>query len=106
MKPVAVEVHDPEAWNALVASFRHHSPLQGWGFGEVKAVTGWRPHRLRIEREGEAFACAQVLRRREYGLSFLYAPRGPALNDPADLEDAGVALRAWAGGSEDRKSVV
>jgi lipid II:glycine glycyltransferase (peptidoglycan interpeptide bridge formation enzyme) len=93
----AVPVKDPLEWDTLVTSFRHHSALQGWGFGEARRVTSWEPVRLRLERDGVPFAAAQVLRRKQYGLGFLYCPRGPALNDLADLEDVGKLLNDWAG---------
>jgi lipid II:glycine glycyltransferase (peptidoglycan interpeptide bridge formation enzyme) len=99
--PAAAEVRDPLEWDALVASFPLTSALQGWGWGEVKRLSGWVPHRLRLERDGEVFAAAQVLRRRAGpGPSLLYAPRGPAMRALTDLDDVARALRAWAGVSD------
>lgn len=96
--PAAVEVRDPLEWDALVAGLPIHSALQGWGWGEVKRLAGWTPARLRLERDGEPIAAAQVLRRRVApGANLLYAPRGPALRSLADLDDVARALRAWAG---------
>lgn len=99
-KAVVTEVHDPEAWNALVAGFRYSSPLQGWGWGEVKRLSGWIPSRLKLERAGETFAAVQILRRKQGPVAYLYAPRGPALNDVNNLEDAATALRAWSGAGD------
>jgi lipid II:glycine glycyltransferase (peptidoglycan interpeptide bridge formation enzyme) len=93
-------ISDPLEWNTLVTSFSHYSALQGWGFGEVRRVSGWTPHRLKLERDGVTFAAAQVLRRKQTGLSFLYCPRGPAMNSVNDLEDVAVALKAWAGAGD------
>ncbi len=93
----AVAVTDAGEWNALVVGFKHHSALQGWGWGEVKRVSAWIPHRLRLERNGKTFACVQVLRRRFGPAAMLYAPRGPNINDIQDLDDAGLAIRRWAG---------
>lgn len=90
-------VKDPLEWDALVASFQHHSALQGWGFGEARRVTDWTPTRLRLERDGVLFGAAQVLRRTQFGLGYLYCPRGPALNTLDDLEDAGKLLNDFAG---------
>jgi lipid II:glycine glycyltransferase (peptidoglycan interpeptide bridge formation enzyme) len=93
----AVPINNPLEWDALVRSFKYHSALQGWGFGEARRVTDWTPTRLRFERDGVPFAAAQVLRRTQFGLGFLYCPRGPALNDPADLEDVEKLLNDSAG---------
>jgi lipid II:glycine glycyltransferase (peptidoglycan interpeptide bridge formation enzyme) len=92
----AVPVADPLEWDNLVKTFAHHSALQGWGFGEARRVTDWTPHRLRLERDGVPFAAAQVLRRSQYGLGYLYCPRGPALNRLEDLDDVAVVLKRWA----------
>ena len=88
-------ITNPLEWDALVTSFTHHSALQGWGFGEARKVTAWTPHRLKLERDGVVFAAAQVLRRTQYGLGYLYCPRGPALNRLEDLDDVAAALKTW-----------
>jgi lipid II:glycine glycyltransferase (peptidoglycan interpeptide bridge formation enzyme) len=93
----ALPVKHPLEWDALVTSFTHHSALQGWGFGEARRVTAWEPTRLRLERDGVPFGAAQVLRRQQYGLGYLYCPRGPALNSLDDLEDAAKVLNDFAG---------
>ncbi len=89
-------ITNPLEWDALVQSFTFHSALQGWGFGEARRVTAWTPHRLKLERDGVVFAAAQVLRRSQYGLGYLYCPRGPALNSLEDLQDVAAALKSWA----------
>ena len=66
----ATIISDPLEWNQLVVSFSHYSALQGWGFGEVRRVSGWTPHRLKLMRDGIPFAAAQVLRRKQTGLRF------------------------------------
>jgi lipid II:glycine glycyltransferase (peptidoglycan interpeptide bridge formation enzyme) len=92
----AVLISDPLEWDTLVKTFAHHSALQGWGFGEARRVTDWTPHRLRLERDGVPFAAAQVLRRSQYGLGYLYCPRGPAINHLEDLDDVATVLKRWA----------
>jgi lipid II:glycine glycyltransferase (peptidoglycan interpeptide bridge formation enzyme) len=92
----AVPITDPLQWDNLVKTFAHHSALQGWGFGEARRVTDWTPHRLQLERDGLPFAAAQVLRRSQYGLGYLYCPRGPALNHLEDLDDVATVLKHWA----------
>ena len=93
----AVPVNHPLEWDALVRSFAHHSALQGWGFGEARRVTAWQPTRLRLERDGVAFGAAQVLKRTQYGLGYLYCPRGPALSSIGDLEYAAKLMNDFAG---------
>jgi lipid II:glycine glycyltransferase (peptidoglycan interpeptide bridge formation enzyme) len=99
----ALTIHttdDPLAWDALVAQMPYSSPLQGWGWGEVKRRSGWQPLRLAFVRDGQPIAAAQILRRKGGGLGLLYCPRGPALRDLADLDDIAQALRRWAGRSD------
>ncbi|CAN5510922.1 lipid II:glycine glycyltransferase FemX [soil metagenome] len=88
-----VEHHHPGTWDALVGGYAYRSALQGWGWGEVKAATGWSAHRLELP----GVAAAQVLRKGVApGLSMLYAPRGPALGSLGALADFAGALRRWA----------
>jgi lipid II:glycine glycyltransferase (peptidoglycan interpeptide bridge formation enzyme) len=89
------ECTDAAAWDALVANHPVGHPLQCWGWGEVKAATGWRAHRLALY-DGTTFrAGAQVLTRPFPGLpvTMTYVPRGPVVH-PTDAE----ALRALAQG--------
>lgn len=88
-----LEVHEPEAWNALVAAFPIASALQSWGWGEVKRLSGWVPKRLAVYWEGELLGAAQVLLRPlPGGLALAYAPRGPALRHLQDLPAVAQAL--------------
>lgn len=88
-----IEHHDPERWDELVRGFPITSALQGWGWGEVKAVSGWQAQRLELK----GLAAAQILRKRiAPGFSILYAPRGPALGSLDDLPAFAHALEAWA----------
>lgn len=85
-----IPVSDPEAWDAFVASSEKPHIMQSWGWGELKSRTGWRPHRLALEREGKWRAGVSVLERAfpRTGRCFFYAARGPVPGSgwtPADL---------------------
>ena len=85
---------DAATWDSLVASHPFGHPLQCWGWGEVKAATGWQADRIALYDGGSLRAAAQVLTRRFPGLpvTMTYVPRGPVVS-PTDSE----ALRALAG---------
>jgi peptidoglycan pentaglycine glycine transferase (the first glycine) len=83
------------AFDAFVAGHERCDFLQSWQWGALKALAGWRPHRLALTRDGRVEAVASVLERRlplALG-TLLYAPRGPVL-DYADPELLGRFLDA------------
>ena len=87
------EVQEPEAWNRLVSGFAITSPLQSWGWGEVKRTTGWEPRRfLLLGGEGPVAAAQVLLKAAPGGLRLAYAPRGPALHRLEDLPQVARAL--------------
>lgn len=92
---------EPAAWNRIIAGFPQSHVLQTWEWGEIKSRHGWTPiyclwmkkgdelrlmHRIPDE-EGLIWAAALVLRRdisgvgRAFGVSVLYAPKGPLVSD-------------------------
>lgn len=87
MPSLSLEViSDPVQWNTLVASLPITSALQSWGWGEVKRLSGWIPHRLTVYQGDTLVGAAQVLSRSLGGpVGLLYAPRGPALRRLEDL---------------------
>jgi peptidoglycan pentaglycine glycine transferase (the first glycine) len=91
-----------EAFDRFVAGAFRPEFLQLWEWGELKATTGWRPHRLFVGGDGEAgrpLAACSVLERRLPGLGpLLYAPRGPVVDwdDPVAVDAALQALVAFA----------
>lgn len=88
---------DAAAYDALVRALPVTSALQGWGYGEARRTLGATPHRFLIEDAGRTVGALQLLRKPLVpGLSALYAPRGPALEDPALLPDVAAAIRKWA----------
>jgi lipid II:glycine glycyltransferase (peptidoglycan interpeptide bridge formation enzyme) len=89
------EIHDPAAWNALIRALPYAHILQSWEWGEFKRITGWTPHRIAYERDGQIVAAASVGVRRiphpRAGLALMYAPKAPAL-DYADADLASAVL--------------
>lgn len=102
-------------WDALAVRSTRGEALQSHAWGEVKAAGGWRPLRVRIDRDGVPVAAcsiqerdlsAPVTRRAPGGLGtrlgvlgelgrFLYAPFGPVLLGD-DAEGALAGLRQLA----------
>lgn len=90
-----------KVWNEIVHDLPDPHLLQSWQWGEIKTEFGWRPHPLvwgqkgsgfevypggeAHRLEGEPFAAALVLERSlPFGLSALYVPKGPLLEDWSD----------------------
>jgi peptidoglycan pentaglycine glycine transferase (the first glycine) len=94
--PAVKFIEDPRAWDDFVARSRKPHILQSWGWGELKSRTGWRPHRVAVERDGVWRVGVSALERDfpKIGRRFLYAPRGPLAaeewraGDFADLFEA------------------
>lgn len=84
---VVAEVEDRGTWTRLLESVGGH-PLQGWGWGELKATFGWSAHRVQVTLDGTLLGVAQVLvRRLPFPFRALcYVPRGPVLT-PAAKDD-------------------
>jgi lipid II:glycine glycyltransferase (peptidoglycan interpeptide bridge formation enzyme) len=77
---------EEKRFDAFIAGHPKGHFLQSYGWGEVKATTGWRPLRLVLEEGGSIVAAASLLKRQlpYVGKSILYAPRGPVV----DFHDA------------------
>lgn len=89
--------HDPVEFNRVVAAQPHSSPLQAWGFGEARRTLGQQPMRFLVRRNESTVGAVQLLRTRlAPGLTTLYAPRGPALEDVALLPDLAQPFRDLA----------
>lgn len=80
--------------------------LQSFEWGEVKAATGWKPHRLVVEDGERIRAAATVLERALPGLGrpLFYSPRGPVLDyeDTAAFDALIEAVRRLGG---DRRAI-
>lgn len=89
-----------EAFNGYLRSIPKGHVLQTYEWGEVKAATGWTPHRLLVEEGGRVRAAASVLERTLPGLGrpLLYSPRGPVLDyeDEAAFDAVIAAVRELA----------
>ncbi|MDD4587933.1 MAG: peptidoglycan bridge formation glycyltransferase FemA/FemB family protein [Heliobacteriaceae bacterium] len=99
-------VEDKQRYNEFVAGHPKGHVLQSWEWGEVKATTGWHPHRLLVFENGRPVAAISVLQRSIPGLgkTIFYAPRGPVVN-PADHEAADRLLAAVAGLARREKAI-
>jgi peptidoglycan pentaglycine glycine transferase (the first glycine) len=80
-----------EPWNTFVAQAPSGHLMQSYEWGASKAATGWRVHRVAVERDGRIVAGAQVLFRPLpwLPLTVAYIPKGPVV----DLEDDGATAR-------------
>jgi peptidoglycan pentaglycine glycine transferase (the first glycine) len=76
-----VEVSDRAVWDGFVAANRWGHPLQLWGWGEAKRVSGWEPYRLALMDDEQIVAGVQVLlwKLPKLPQRIVYAPRGPVV---------------------------
>ncbi len=92
----AVEA-DRAAWDAFALGEAGGNLLQTWGWAELKREYGWGVDRFVAEQGGRLAGVLHLLTRRGAGgVSFAYAPRGPAIPDPSGGADAALALIAAA----------
>lgn len=95
-------------FDAFVAAAAQPEFLQTWGWGDLKASTGWRPHRLLVRPAPGAapVAACSLLERGLPGLGpLLYAPRGPIVAWERGAE-ADLALEAMLAFARARRAVV
>lgn len=96
---------DRERFDRAVAGAPHPDFLQTWAWGELKARTGWIPHRLLFSRDGRDVAAFSILERRLPALGSLhYAPRGPMV-DWRDAEAVDACFSAAADLGRQRKAL-
>ncbi|MCD6290998.1 MAG: peptidoglycan bridge formation glycyltransferase FemA/FemB family protein [Anaerolineae bacterium] len=89
---VIQRVDDPGAWDAALLRWPRPHVLQSWLWGECKAQTGWRAHRLLVVQEGKPVAAASMLVRSlgRLPVRIAYVPKGPTL----DWDDPAAAMAA------------
>ncbi len=82
-----VPAHEWRKWDQFIDGHPGGHFLQSWGWGELKASTGWYPFRLFLwdEEQQQVVAAAQVLRRTAPALpswagSLAYIPKGPVID--------------------------
>ena len=85
LRPVPQEQR--EQWDRFVNEHPQGHFLQSWGWGELKAASGWHPLRLALwdTARAEIVAAAQVLRRTAphtplWAGHLAYIPKGPVLD--------------------------
>lgn len=73
---------EEKRFDAFISSHPKGHFLQSYGWGEVKATTGWQPLRLVLERERTIIAAASLLKRNlpYAGKAIIYVPRGPVVD--------------------------
>ena len=72
-------------WDAFVSQHAQGHLLQSWGWGELKASSGWHPVRLALWDESRMVAVAQVLRKTAPHVPLrlghlAYIPKGPVID--------------------------
>jgi peptidoglycan pentaglycine glycine transferase (the first glycine) len=93
----AVEA-DRAAWDRFALQEAGGNLLQTWGWAELKREYGWSADRLVAEgADGAVEGVLHLLTRRSTGgVSFAYAPRGPAIRDCTQGAGPALALIAEA----------
>lgn len=75
LRPVTAE----REWATLLATLDRPPLEQSWGFGQSMVAFGRQPHRLCLERDGQAMGIAQVVEQRLGPLRLCHLLRGPLL---------------------------
>lgn len=78
LQELAIVTPDEADWDSFVARHPQGNLLQQSAWGKLKARFGWDIRRVAIlDTAGTFVSGAQLLLRRQYGLSIAYVPRGP-----------------------------
>lgn len=75
--------NEKDRFDAFIAGHSKGHILQSWGWGDVKAGTGWVAHRLVLEDDNGRICSAVSILERELPVikrPIFYAPRGPVLD--------------------------
>jgi len=90
MPPIAarlIDADEEKKFDEFVARHPKGHFLQSYGWGEVKAKTGWQPRRLVLEEDGKIVAAAGLLKRKipYVPKTIFYCPRGPVVDFKNEL---------------------
>jgi lipid II:glycine glycyltransferase (peptidoglycan interpeptide bridge formation enzyme) len=93
-EPEIRAVHDPASWNALVLRLPGYDLRQGFEWGQLRALDGWRPYRLAAVVNASPVVAMSALAKTIPGFRrpIVYVPRGPLMDFAS--ESAWPALRA------------
>lgn len=107
MRVRSITNNDRKTFNRFVSNHPKGHILQSFEWGEVKASTGWKPHRLLLDDGNRVRAGVSILERRLPGLNetIFYAPRGPVL-DFDDREAFGALIRGVRDLAKERKAIL
>jgi len=77
-----IKEDEKHIFNQFMTSCPKGHILQSYEWGEVKALTGWKPFRLVVEEEGTIVAAISLLKRDIPVIKkgIFYAPRGPVMD--------------------------
>lgn len=93
-------INDARTWDAALLRWPRPHVLQSWLWGECKAQTGWRAHRLLVLDGGTPVTAISLLCRSlgPLPIRVAYVPKGPILDwdDPRAAEAALSAVEAEA----------
>jgi serine/alanine adding enzyme len=78
---LAIVEPDAAEWDAFTVSHPRGHLLQSSGWGALKQRVGWQARRVLVVGPAGPQAGAQLLLRRQLGLSAAYVPRGPLFGD-------------------------
>lgn len=77
-----INEEEKDNFNSFIARCPKGHVLQSYEWGQVKALTGWKPFRLVVEEDQIIVAAISLLKRDVPGINrgIFYSPRGPVLD--------------------------
>lgn len=95
-----IDETDRDYWDNEVSNFEAVHPLNAFGWGKVRAIDGWSPTYLLAKRGSSVVGAVMILKKWIpcFGISIMYAPRGPLfkLSDKEALKTLLLRIKAEA----------